>query len=62
MAPLRLRYLGDEDTFELSADPRELFAKPTYNGYAEIDLAQPGALAPPPTASDPYRAQPAARY
>ena len=25
MAPLRLRYLGDEDTFELSADPRVKF-------------------------------------
>jgi len=46
---------------QLPSDPRELFAKPTYNGYNEIDLAQPG-LQIGPTPDGQYQAAPQARY
>jgi hypothetical protein len=60
--------LGDITVNQLTANPHELFAKPVYSGYTEIDLAQPGGLvpvAPPPSAagvSAPYRAPPSVRY
>jgi hypothetical protein len=58
--------LGDVEINRLSATPQELFAKPTFNGYTEIDLALPSNLVPvtPPPAgpSAQYRAPPSARY
>jgi hypothetical protein len=46
---------------QLPTDPRELFARPTYPGYSEIDLAQPGLqLVPVPDGQ--ARAAPQARY
>ena len=58
---------------QLSGNPQELFAKPSYSGFNEIDLAQPGGLvpvarpaaaAPPntPAASSQLRAPPTVRY
>ncbi|HTM56408.1 MAG TPA: hypothetical protein VL175_20420 [Pirellulales bacterium] len=35
--------MADVQVNQLPADPRELFAKPSYPGYTEIDLAQPVA-------------------
>jgi hypothetical protein len=57
--------LGEVEINRLSASPQELFAKPTYSGYSEIDLARPNNLvpvAPPGGAPNAYRAAPAARY
>lgn len=31
-------------------DPQELYTKPTYPGYPDVDLADPRSLAPPPNA------------
>jgi hypothetical protein len=33
--------MADLQVNQLPSDPRELFAKPSYSGYTEIDLAQP---------------------
>ena len=38
--------LGEVQVNQLSAEPREVFAKPSYSGFNEIDLAQPGGLVP----------------
>jgi hypothetical protein len=46
---------------QLSGDPHELFAQPTYNGYNSIDLAQPSGQ-PVPSANGQFRAPPSARY
>jgi hypothetical protein len=50
----------------LTAEPAQLFAKPVYDGYTEIDLAQPGGLAPaaqPSAASGgQFKASPSVRY
>ncbi len=46
----------------LTPDQRELFQKPTYSGYNEIDLAQPGILSPPPGATTQGKAPPQVRY
>ena len=53
--------MADVNVNQLPADPRELFAKPTYSGYNEIDLAQPG-LQIGPTPDGQYPAAPQARY
>lgn len=46
---------------QLPADPNQLFAKPSYSGYNDIDLAQPGLqLAPAPNGE--FQAAPQARY
>jgi hypothetical protein len=53
--------MADLHVNQLPADPRELFAKPSYSGYNDIDLAQPGLqLAPAPNGQ--YQAAPEARY
>lgn len=39
--------MADLHINQLSADPRELFTRPTYSGYTEIDLAQPISPAAP---------------
>ena len=39
--------MPDVQINQLTADPRELFAKPSYSGYNEIDLAQPTDWCPP---------------
>ncbi len=58
--------LGEVIVNQLPSEPQQLFTKPVYNGYTEIDLAQPGGLVPvtPPTAAanPQYRAPPSARY
>ncbi len=54
--------LGDVTINQLPADPSQLFAKPTYPGYNEIDLAQPPPGQAPATAGGQYRLPPAARY
>jgi hypothetical protein len=65
--------LGDVTVNQLSGNPQELFVKPSYSGFTEIDLAQPGGLvpvarpaaaAPPntPAASGQLRAPPTVRY
>jgi hypothetical protein len=58
--------LGNVMINQLSASPQELFTKPVYSGYTEIDLAQPGALvpaSPPSAAGNPqFRAPPDVRY
>lgn len=46
---------------QLSADPRELFTKPAYSGYNEIDLAQPG-LQLTPAAAGQFQTPPQTRY
>jgi hypothetical protein len=46
---------------QLSAAPGELFAKPTFSGYNEIDLAQPG-LQLTPTAAGQFQTPPQTRY
>jgi hypothetical protein len=45
----------------LPADRTQLFAKPTYSGYNDIDLAQPG-LQLTPTAAGQYQNPPLTRY
>jgi hypothetical protein len=53
--------MTDVQINQLPADPREVFAKPSYSGYNEIDLAQPGLqLAPAPNGQVP--AAPQTRY
>jgi hypothetical protein len=59
--------LGSEVAInQLPANPQQLFTKPTYGGYTEIDLAQPGGLVPvsPPNsaANRQFRAPPNVRY
>ena len=58
--------LGEVIVNQLPADPQQLFTKPVYNGYPEINLAQPGGLVPvaPPNAAanGQYRAPPNVRY
>ncbi len=58
--------LGDVLINQLTATPQELFSKPVYSGYTEIDLAQPGGLVPAaqPSAagSAQLRAPPSVRY
>ncbi len=60
--------LGDVLVNQLTATPEQLFTKPVYSGYTEVDLAQPGGLAPvgPPPAgagtSAQLRAAPNTRY
>ncbi len=53
--------MSDVVVNQLPADPRELFAKPSYSGYNEIDLAQPG-LQLTPTAAGQYQNPPTTRY
>jgi hypothetical protein len=46
---------------QLTSSPQELFAKPSYSGYNEVDLAHPnGQLTP--HVSGPYGPPPQARY
>jgi hypothetical protein len=53
--------MADLHVNQLTADPRELFAKPTYSGFTEIDLAQPiGPVAP--GVQGQMSAPPQARY
>lgn len=53
--------MADLHINQLTADPRELFTKPIYSGYTEMDLAQPiGPLTPGPGGS--ASAPPQARY
>lgn len=53
--------LADVHVNQLPADPREVFAKPSYSGYNDIDLAQPGLqLTPSPDGQLP--AAPQTRY
>jgi len=47
---------------QLTDEQRALFNKPTYSGYNEIDLAQPNALGPPPSANGQQRAPASTRY
>ncbi|MGD9724040.1 MAG: hypothetical protein AB7O59_22495 [Pirellulales bacterium] len=58
--------LGDVTINQLSATPQELFTKPVYQGFSEVDLAQPGGLVPvsPPSAAaaTQFRAPPSTRY
>ncbi len=58
--------LGDVLVNKLTADPQQLFTKPTYGGYTEIDLAQPQNLVPtPPQAAGTgarLRPAPSVRY
>ena len=42
---------------QLTADPQELFTKPIYNGYNEIDLAQPELVQLAPNANGPVSAR-----
>ncbi len=55
--------LGDVMINQLSATPEQLFTKPVYSGYTEVDLAQPGGLVPagPPPAGQGTSAQSAPR-
>jgi hypothetical protein len=53
--------MADIQVNQLPADPRQLFAKPSYSGYNEIDLAQPGVQLVP-AADGQFQAQPQARY
>ncbi len=46
---------------QLTGNPAELFAKPSYSGYTEIDLAQPGLQLVPNSAGQ-FQAAPEARY
>jgi hypothetical protein len=53
--------MGDVQVNQLPTSPQELFTKPTYGGYNEVDLAHPnGQLTP--NAAGPYGAPPQARY
>lgn len=53
--------MADVHVNQLPADSREMFAKPSYSGYNEIDLAHPGLqLAPSPDGQ--YQAAPQTRY
>ncbi len=47
---------------QLTDEQRALFVKPMKPGYNEIDLAQPNALAPPPSANGQQRAPASTRY
>jgi hypothetical protein len=53
--------MADVHVNQLPADPRELFAKPTYSGYNDVDLAQPG-LQLAPTPDGQLQAAPQVRY
>ncbi len=46
---------------QLSGDPRELFTKPVYSGFNEVNLAQPGGILTP-NAYGPAGAPPNVRY
>jgi hypothetical protein len=62
--PAKLEFaidMADIEVNRLPADPQELFKKPTYSGYNDIDLAQPG-LQLTPAPSGQYQAAPEARY
>jgi hypothetical protein len=51
--------LADVQVNQLSADSAQLWTKPTYGGFNEIDLASPGVLAAPPgTAGVPTQIPP----
>ncbi len=53
--------MADLQVNQLTASPQELFTKPVYEGYNEVDLGNPnGALVP--SASGPSRAPPSVRY
>jgi hypothetical protein len=53
--------MADLHINQLTADPRELFSKPSYSGYPEMDLAQPiGPLRP--SVVGPPQAPPQVRY
>jgi hypothetical protein len=60
--------LGEVTINQLPLPPDQLFTKPVYEGYTEVNLAQPGGLVPaaPPNAaaatSAQLRAAPAVRY
>jgi hypothetical protein len=53
--------LADLQVNQLPAEPSELVAKPTYSGYNDVDLAQPG-LQLAPASNGQYQAAPEARY
>jgi len=53
--------MADLQVNQLPADPRELFAKPTYSGYNDVDLAQPGLQLTPAPGGQP-QAAPQTRY
>jgi hypothetical protein len=39
--------LHDLQTNQISGDPSQLWAKPEYRGWANVDLAAPGLILPP---------------
>jgi hypothetical protein len=53
--------MADLQVNQLPADPRELFTKPVYSGYNEVDLAQPGLQFAPAPDGQPL-APPQTRY
>ncbi|REK15801.1 MAG: hypothetical protein DWQ37_08260 [Planctomycetota bacterium] len=53
--------MADVQVNQLPGDPQQLFTKPVYPGYSEIDLAQPG-LQLTPAPSGQYQAAPETRY
>jgi hypothetical protein len=53
--------MPDLQVNQLSAPPHELFTKPVYPGYNEVNLAQPGG-ALTPSAAGPAGASPSVRY
>jgi hypothetical protein len=53
--------LADLQINQLTASPQELFTKPSYSGYNEVDLAHPNGQFTP-NLSGPYGAPPQARY
>ncbi len=53
--------MSDLAVNQLPGNPAELFAKPTYSGYNDLDLAQPG-LQLTPTAAGQFQNPPTTRY
>jgi hypothetical protein len=53
--------MADLHVNQLPADPRQFFAKPTYSGYNEVDLAHPNNQLTP-SANGQYHAPPQVRY
>lgn len=53
--------MADVQVNQLPGDRRDVFAKPSYSGYKEIDLAQPGVQLAP-AAGGEYPAAPQTRY
>jgi hypothetical protein len=53
--------MSDLSVNQLQGDPTQLFTKPSYSGYNELDLAQPG-LQLTPTAAGQFQNPPTTRY